>query len=95
LRPGDGGSPLPSFGRKLFMLAHASISVPSTEKCSDESSGTTAGSVGSADKKHRAMSPASGRSRFLVNTVTSHTGASMDRPMNHRNSMLQLICCIS
>lgn len=31
LRPGPGGSPEPSFGRKLFMLAHASIIVPSTE----------------------------------------------------------------
>jgi hypothetical protein len=31
LRPGAGGSPPPSFGRKLFMLAHASISVPSPE----------------------------------------------------------------
>jgi hypothetical protein len=29
LDPGAGGSPLPSFGRKFFMLAHASIKVPS------------------------------------------------------------------
>ena len=31
--PDDGGLP-PAFGTKLFMLAQASISVPSTEKCS-------------------------------------------------------------
>ena len=38
----DGGSP-PSFGTKLFMLAQASISVPSTEKCSLDSSLRTCG----------------------------------------------------
>ena len=31
LRPGPGGVPPPSFGRKLFMLAQATIRVPSTE----------------------------------------------------------------
>ena len=37
---------LPSFGTKLFMLAHASISVPSTEKCSlDSSCAPAAGSA--------------------------------------------------
>jgi len=41
LRPGSGGAPLPSLGQKLFMLAQASIRVPSTEKCSDDSSGAT------------------------------------------------------
>ena len=40
-----GGSPLPSFGWKLFIEAQASISVPSTEKCSAESSGLTCGST--------------------------------------------------
>ena len=34
LRPGPGGSPEPSFGRKLLRLAQASSKVPSTEKCS-------------------------------------------------------------
>ena len=34
---------LPSLGRKLFCEAHASISVPSTEKCSSDSSGLTCG----------------------------------------------------
>jgi hypothetical protein len=31
-------SPLPSLGRKLSCEAHASISVPSTEKCSSDNS---------------------------------------------------------
>jgi hypothetical protein len=88
LRPGAGGSPLPSFGRKLFIDAHASINVPSTEKCSAESSGFTCGSARIAVRKPRAMSPSSRRSRFLVNTVTSQTGASIARPTNQRNSML-------
>jgi hypothetical protein len=30
--PEAGGSPEPSFGRKLFIDAHASTNVPSTEK---------------------------------------------------------------
>jgi len=37
LRPASGGGPEPSFGRKLLVLAQASKSVPSTEKCSVES----------------------------------------------------------
>lgn len=32
--PSAGGSPEPSFGLTLFINAHASISVPSTEKWS-------------------------------------------------------------
>lgn len=46
LRPPIGGAPLPSFGRKRFIEAHASISVPSTEKCSDDSNGVTRGLAG-------------------------------------------------
>jgi hypothetical protein len=38
LRPEPGGSSLPSLRRKRFRLAQAWISVPSTEKCSAESS---------------------------------------------------------
>jgi hypothetical protein len=37
----SSSSPLPSLGRKLFCEAQASISVPSTEKCSSDSSGLT------------------------------------------------------
>jgi hypothetical protein len=33
LRPGAGGSPLPSLGRNDFMLAQAWIMVPSTGDC--------------------------------------------------------------
>ena len=70
------------------MLAQASMRVPSTEKCSVESSRLTAGSPMTDTRNETATSPASSRSRFLVNTVTSHTGASIDRPTNQRNSML-------
>src|ERR1700709_1031463 len=88
LRRAAGGSPEPSFGLKLFMLAQASIMVPSTEKCSSDSSGLTCGSIRIAARKRCAISPSSRRSRFLVNTVTSHTEASIDRPTNQRNMML-------
>jgi len=66
LRPGAGGWPLPSFGRKLFMLAHASISVPSTEKWSSDNSALTRSWFSTAAMKLAAMSPAIRRSRFLV-----------------------------
>jgi hypothetical protein len=49
LRPGAGGSPEPSFGRKLFIDAQASISVPSSEKCSLDNSFFTCGSAKSAE----------------------------------------------
>jgi hypothetical protein len=88
LRPGAGGSPLPSFGRKLFMLAHASISVPSTEKCSSESSALTRCWFSTAAMNWTAISPAISRSRFFVNTVTSHTTASSDNPTNQQNTRL-------
>src|SRR6266403_5090130 len=88
LRPGAGGSPLPSFGRKLFMLAHASISVPSTEKWSSDSNVLTRSWLSTAAMNCAAMSPAISRSRFLVNTVTSHTAASCDSPTNQRNNRL-------
>src|SRR3954463_8782575 len=52
------------------------------------SSRFTAGTARMARRKARATSPSSSRSRFLVNTVTSQTGASMDRPTNQRNSIL-------
>src|SRR5690349_14227195 len=67
------------------MEAQASISVPSTEKCSVESRRLTCGSARIARRKPWAISPSSNRSRFLVNTVASHTGASIDRPTNQRN----------
>jgi hypothetical protein len=88
LRPVAGGSPPPSFGRKLFMLAQASINVPSTEKCSAESSSLTRGWVSTAAMNLAATSPSTRRSRFLVNTVTSQIGASSASPTNQRNSRL-------
>src|SRR5512133_801621 len=88
LRPGAGSSPEPSFGRKLFRLAHAWISVPSTEKCSQESRPSTRASSRTAPKNLLAISPPNSRSRFLVNTVTSHTGSSMPRPTNQRNKQI-------
>ena len=39
----DGGSPEPSFGRKLFIDAQAFSKVPSTEKCSALNSPFTSG----------------------------------------------------
>ena len=41
-----------------------------------------------AAKKASATSPLSRRSRFLVNTVTSHTGSSILSPTNQRNRKL-------
>jgi hypothetical protein len=88
LRPASGGEPLPSFGRKLFMLAHASISVPSTEKWSSDSSAFTSGRLSTLAMNLAAISPSISRSRFLVNTVASQISASIDSPTNQRNSRL-------
>ena len=72
----------------FFIDAHALMSVPSTEKCSSDSSAFTRGCASTAARTLAAMSPSSSRSRFLVKTVTSQTGASIDRPTNQRNSRL-------
>jgi len=48
--------------------AHASISVPSTEKCSLDNSRFTFGCASTADKNFAAISPSSSRSRFFENT---------------------------
>src|SRR6185503_19033777 len=92
----EGGSP-PSFGTKLFMLAQASISVPSTEKCSLESSLRTCGRFSTATKNLFAISPSSSRFRFLQNTVASHTASSAEwlrRPML-RSTTIGLCCCLA
>ena len=57
-------SPLPSLGRKLLCEAHASISVPSTEKCSSDNSGLTCGWLRSLVMKLVNTSPFCSRSRF-------------------------------
>ena len=59
--PPSGGS----FGRKLFIEAHASISVPSTEKCSLDSNRLTRGWASTAVRNLVAISPSSSRSRFF------------------------------
>ena len=46
--PGQAARREPSFGRKLFIEAQASNSVPSTEKCSHDSSGLTSGAASTA-----------------------------------------------
>src|SRR2546429_8898181 len=74
-------SPLPSLGRKLFCEAQASISVPSTEKCSSDNSGLT-WMVQSLVMNLANTSPFCSRSRFFVNTVGSHTGSSGESPTN-------------
>src|SRR5258707_1688277 len=77
-------SPLPSLGRKLFCEAQASISVPSTEKCSSDNSGLTCGWFKSLVMNLANTSPLCSRSRFFVNTVESHTTASGESPTNQR-----------
>src|ERR1700720_4640721 len=66
LRPGPGGSPEPSFGRKLLRLAQASSKVPSTEKCSLDNKALTFSCDRTAARNCAAISPSSSRSRFLV-----------------------------
>lgn len=81
---GAGGSPGPSssggvasaFGWKLFIDAQALMSVPSTEKCSSDSSGATARCARIAAITLRDISVVSSRSRFFVNTVGLWPGAS-------------------
>ena len=60
-----GGSP--SFGLKLFRLAAASISVPSTVKCSSESRPRSWARPTTSSKSCWPTSCCSRRSRFLVN----------------------------
>lgn len=62
--------------------------LPSTEKCSSESSALTRGWPSTATMNLAATAPSSRRSRFLVNTVTSQIGASIASPTNQRNKRL-------
>ena len=57
--------PRACLGLKFFMLAHASIKVPSTENARSRSRRFTRGSAGAAAKNLTAMSPSSSRSQFL------------------------------
>src|SRR6266849_1033448 len=74
--------------RRSARFAHASISVPSTVKCSSLSKPPDRACFTTACKNFCEISPASSRSRFLVNTVTSHTASSISSPTNQRNSRL-------
>ena len=85
-----GGSPEPSFGRKLFGLG----------PCLDQRAVDREVFVGQQAPRYARIvenggegtcsrsPPPNSRSRFLVNTVTSHTGSSMPRPTNQRNNRL-------
>jgi hypothetical protein len=74
-------------GLNLLSLAHTSISVPSTVKCSsDRAGGPSLGE--NAFEERWATYPSSNRWRFFVNTVASRTGSSMFRPTNQRKSRL-------
>ncbi|QKR98288.1 hypothetical protein F9288_00435 [Sphingomonas sp. CL5.1] len=66
-----------SLGRKLFMLQHASMSVPSTEKWSLDSRRFTRDNARIDDKKRTATSPSRSRSRFFEKVEASHTRSSM------------------
>lgn len=86
--PSPGGScdPASSFGRKLFMLHHASSSVPSTEKCSPDKSRFTCGRARIADRKRPAISPSSSCSRFLekVDAPLPVVGAELHEPAKQK-----------
>src|SRR6202167_6068648 len=86
--------PAPFFW-KLFNPAQASNSVPSTVKCSSDMRSNDWACSTTNWKNCFATSASSRRFRFLVNTVTSHTGSSIFNPTNHRNSMLYSNCSIS
>jgi hypothetical protein len=53
------------FGLKLFIDAQAWIKVPSTEKCSLDSSRLTRGCDSTASRNLAAISPSRSRSRFF------------------------------
>src|SRR3546814_2384604 len=57
-------APPPSFGRKLLCDAHASISVPSTVKCSSDSRSRRRACASTAPRNLAATSPSGSRSRF-------------------------------
>src|SRR5215472_3094799 len=80
---------------KLFKPAHASSNVPSTVKCSSDMRLKALACSTTKPKNCLATSAFSSRSRFFVNTVTSHTGSSIFSPTNQRNSRLYSNCSIN
>ena len=71
--PDHRTAPGRSLPRKLFRPAHASSNVPSTVKCSSDSTLRPRAALSRPQRTRRAMSPSSSRSRFLVNVVEVHT----------------------
>src|SRR5271165_4202945 len=80
---------------KLLRFAQASSRVASTIKCSPLSGLGARACSTTASSKRCDTSPASRRSRFLLNTVVSQAASSIPSPTNHRNSRLKSICSIS
>ena len=79
---------------ELLRLAQASISVASTVKCSSLNSSCARACSTMATSNRCDTSPCISRSRFLVNTVASHTASSEFSPINQRYSRLKPICSI-
>jgi hypothetical protein len=71
-----------------FCSAQASISVPSTVTCSSDHSTRARACARIWSKKAWATSPASKRSRLLLNVEGSRLGSSMFNPTNQRNKRL-------
>ena len=86
--PAGGSASAPGLGWNDLWLAQAWMSVPSTEKCSCDMSALIRACATTAASRRWATSPSSRRSRFLLKVLASHTGASIDRPTNQRNSRL-------
>lgn len=71
---GGGSSSLLSIRSSELWEAQARSRVPSTEKCSELSSGLTSGEASSSSRNLAMSSSLSSRSRFLVNVVGCQTG---------------------
>ena len=75
-------------GAEALCEAHASMSVPSTEKCSSDNSGLTCGWFRSLVMNLINTSPFCSRSRFFVKVVGSQIGSSGESPTNQRYKRL-------
>src|SRR5712692_5085491 len=84
----DAGGGGPSLGTKLLSEAHARTSVPSTEKCSEESSPCARAWATTPSNNTPAASCSMRRSRFLENVEGTHGSSSIATPTNQRNSRL-------
>lgn len=86
---------VPTFGWKLFIDAQSLTNVPSTEKCSSDSSSATSQCATIAAIIFLDITEVSNRSRFLPKTVGTHSGSSIAKPTSQRNMKLYCICSIS